>query len=685
MPRFKTVQRRFTQGELDPQMLARADVDQYYGAAARARNVFPIPQGGFKRRPGLEYKDALMGQVTSITGTVSAPNGGTPANLMDGNTATVFSTSTGISTTNPYVVFQVDLGVSKRIGFAKLEDFEISAGTSPAEWFIQGSNDAVSWTSINTTGATPTVAGLNSITSVRASYRYFRLARIGSTDLSTATINIDNFYLYEETSQTGNVKLMDFVFNTDDTYLLALTDKLVTIYLNGSRVIRVDVPEITNSMIPDVDWVQSADTLLLFHPDVQTVRLTRVPTTGIWNKSSISYENTPTYNYGDIAYGSITITPSATTGAITLTASSSIFTAAMVGWVYRSFDQSGYARITGYTSGTVVNATVIDNFSATTASTDYALEEPVWSTTRGWPRHGCFHQNRLYIDGGKSRPSVVYGSVVNDFFNFNFGTALDDQAIGPLGGGEFNPVINIYSSTNLMVFTSGGEYIATQSLGEPLTPSNASLLQQSKIGSEDNIRPQEADGGVLFVQRGGTSVQEFLFDDTQNRYANNLISLLSNHLIDGINGSALRKATSADDGAYLLLVRDDGKLVVANILSRQNITSFTLQETDGLFKAAGVDKFDMYFAVQRNINGTDVLYLEMFNIDAYTDSCRIVTTGLPTATFSNFSHLEGESVFVLADGNLLSNETVSGGAITIDRNAETRMEAGLNFTPTIID
>ena len=236
-----------------------------------------------------------------------------------------------------------------------------------------------------------------------------------------------------------------------------------------------------------------------------------------------------------------------------------------------------------------------------------------------------------------------------------------------------------------MVFTSGGEYIATQSLGEPLTPSNASLLQQSKIGSEDNIRPQEADGGVLFVQRGGTSVQEFLFDDTQNRYANNLISLLSNHLIDGINGSALRKATSADDGAYLLLVRDDGKLVVANILSRQNITSFTLQETDGLFKAAGVDKFDMYFAVQRNINGTDVLYLEMFNIDAYTDSCRIVTTGLPTATFSNFSHLEGESVFVLADGNLLSNETVSGGAITIDRNAETRMEAGLNFTPTIID
>lgn len=683
MARFKTVQRRFTQGELDPKMLGRADVDQYYGAAATARNVFPLPQGGFKRRPGLEYRDRIMGQVTSITGTVTAPNGGTTANLMDNNSATVLSTTTGISTTNPYVVFQVDLGVSKRIGFVAIIDFKISTGTSPAEWFMQGSLDSVSWTTFDS-AMTPTVAGVSHVKIARANYRYIRLARIGSTDLSTATINVDDFFIYEETSQTGNVKLIDFVFNVDDTFLLVLSDKLLTIYLNGTKTIDIDVPEITNALIPDIDWVQSADTLLLFHPDLQTLSVRRT-SSGNWRRTAVTFENPPTYDFGGITYGSITMTPGATTGATTLTASSSIFTAAMVGWMYRSFDRNGYARITGYTSGTQVNITIVDAFDATTASTDYALEEPIWSSTRGWPRHGVFHQNRLYLDGGKSRPAVAYGSVVNDFFNFNFGTALDDQAIGPLGGGELNPIQALYSSTSLMVFTSGGEYVALQSLGEPLTPANSALTQQSKIGTEVNVRPQEADGGVLFIQRGGRSVQEFLFDDTQNRFANNLLSLLSNHLITGISMSALRKANSSDDGSYLLLVRDDGSLVVGNILSRQNVASFTLQTTDGLFKACGVDKDDMYFAVQRNINGVDVMYLERFNNAFTTDCAKEYTSGLPAETFTGLDHLESETLFVLADGNLLTNELVTGGQITIDRNAETRLEVGLNYTPVVKD
>ena len=37
MPRFTTNQQRFTQGELDPDMLAREDIDQYFGALATAK------------------------------------------------------------------------------------------------------------------------------------------------------------------------------------------------------------------------------------------------------------------------------------------------------------------------------------------------------------------------------------------------------------------------------------------------------------------------------------------------------------------------------------------------------------------------------------------------------------------------------------------------------------------------
>lgn len=45
MPRVRNIQQRFTQGELDPRMIARVDIDQYYGALESALNIFPIPQG----------------------------------------------------------------------------------------------------------------------------------------------------------------------------------------------------------------------------------------------------------------------------------------------------------------------------------------------------------------------------------------------------------------------------------------------------------------------------------------------------------------------------------------------------------------------------------------------------------------------------------------------------------------
>jgi hypothetical protein len=76
-----------------------------------------------------------------------------------------------------------------------------------------------------------------------------------------------------------------------------------------------------------------------------------------------------TYDGSD--YGrdaSATVTPSAVTGdAITLTASASVFTSAMVGrQVWKKYDENGEgggrAEITGYTSGTQVTAKVLSDF-----------------------------------------------------------------------------------------------------------------------------------------------------------------------------------------------------------------------------------------------------------------------------------------------------------------------------------
>lgn len=590
MPRFSTIQQRFTQGELDPIMLGRDDIDQYYGALARALDVFTLPQGGFKRRPGLEHIDRILGVITKESSTGTTPNTGS------------------IGTTNPYVSHQEDIGSLVDMGVIYLDNVSISTGTSD-EFFLQVSTDAASWVTVGEALSLSTTAK-DFTRRVHGNYRYARLARIGTTDLGSATVTVNNFEIASE-SGLSNTRCIEFEFNVDQTYKIVVSDKNLAFYQGNTYLIDIYAEELTSARLPAIDWENNADTLLVFHEDVQTLTFQRQSANDEWTKSVVTYTNIPQFDFG---------------------------------------------------SG----------------------NENLWSSSRGWPRHGRFYQRRLWVDGGKGRPSVVYGSVVNDFFSFDFGTSLDDEAVGPLSDG-FDDVEAIYPGRNLMIFTSNREYIIPQTFGDPITPTTAAMSGQSSIGHEPGFRPQEVEGGVMYVQRQGASIQEFIYDDAQQAFSNNFVSILSSHLVVDPQDFALRKATSTEDGAYLLLVRGDGGLTVANILRNQGITSFVDVSTDGNFKSCGVDVDDMYFVIEREINGESVNYLERFNNDHFLDVSTRFTISSPTNVVTGLDHLEGETVTVYADESLLGDETVTNGQITIDRNAEETLEVGINFTPRVKD
>jgi hypothetical protein len=148
---------------------------------------------------------------------------------------------------------------------------------------------------------------------------------------------------------------------------------------------------------------------------------------------------------------------------------------------------------------------------------------------------------------------------------------------------------------------------------------------------------------------------------------------------------ALRKATSTQDGSYLLMVNDDGTMTVANVLASQNISSFVPVTTEGDFKRCGVDKSDMYVAVSRTVNSSTDYYLERFNNAHYMDASTRVTTGLPENVFSDLDHLEGIACRVRADESNLVNRTPTSGSVTIERDAEDSFEIGINFTPYVKD
>ena len=55
MTRLQQYQSSFTNGELDPLLRGRIDLQQYYASVETADNVIFEPQGGFTRRPGLRF------------------------------------------------------------------------------------------------------------------------------------------------------------------------------------------------------------------------------------------------------------------------------------------------------------------------------------------------------------------------------------------------------------------------------------------------------------------------------------------------------------------------------------------------------------------------------------------------------------------------------------------------------
>ena len=677
----RQTQSKFTVGELDPLLWARSDTEFYYSGAAKLENFLCLPEGGYTRRAGTLYIDRLHRQLTrDTTPTITAPNGGTGANANDDNRATTLTTTTNIGTVDPYIVVHYDLGSQKNIAVIDIVDVLLTTQTNDTEFFIQVSTDDAVWTTvgqainINTTGTTKRVR-------VRGTYRYMRFVRIGATDLGTDKITLSEFNVWIEEDDVSISKRIDFQFNIGQTYIIFMTDKNISVYRNGEFKTDIRANAYSVNRIQDMFSTQSGDTAVLFQENVKPHTLQRIDDT-TWNLEETDFENISYYNFTSTStFPAVTLTPNEISGKITLTAGGAAFTAASVGQYIDG--NGGRARITAYTSATVVTAITEIPFYTTTAMAAGTWEyetgyEPVWSDTRGWPRSATFFQQRLWIGGSLSRPRTLWASVVGDFFNFDIGSARPSDGI-EYDLDEDEPIVNLVSNRSLQIFTTGGESAIIQSRLSPITQESLSVMSQTKVGSKAGLKPVIVDGATLFMKSGGHSIGKFLYTDTEQSYDVTNISLLSSHIIKDPVDLAVRKVTNDQEASYLLIANDDGTLTFGCMLDEQNVKGFSPASTDGLFKNVAMDNTIMYAVILRDIDGIENNYIEKFDFNTYTDSAKQYTTGLPTNTFTGLDHLEGKTCRVKVDGNILSDVVVENGTVTIDRDAETIAEIGLNF------
>lgn len=370
----------------------------------------------------------------------------------------------------------------------------------------------------------------------------------------------------------------------------------------------------------------------------------------------------------------------------------------------------GWAVITGFTSSTVVDATIDPRgpFGATTASLRWKLGE--FSDARGWPAAGTYHKGRLWLGGTTTRPQTLWASEAGAFDGFAAtepdGTVLDTNAIAiTLDDDQVNAIRWLSSSPRgLAVGVQSGEFLVTPAnRNAPLSPANITADRQGDRGTDADIAPQRVSGVVLFPQRGKRRLRQLDYDYSVDRFTTQDLTALA-HDIAGPGFVETAYADSPDGVFYGL--RSDGKIAVLTFDIEQKLRAWTIDQiggTDAVVEsiAAVPDPdgtgHDLYCAVARTIGGATVRSVEVIRSpqDFGTDSQAsgyFVDAGLTYSaasvavnTVTGLAHLEGQTVRVVADGSRRDDQVVNGGSVPVTGPAAYVVHVGLPYRMRIVD
>ena len=474
--------------------------------------------------------------------------------------------------------------------------------------------------------------------------------------------------LYYVDTAAGAGRLIDFEFNTQQTYLIAITDALLTIYQDGAAVAVKDAPW-SEAQTAQLTWTQSADTLLICHPDVEPQKLYRTSGGG-WVLEAWSYfaeDNgtirRPMFNFTD---HEITLTPSGTSGSVTLSASADVFTADYVGSQIRI--RGIAADVAGYIDPTNITVTLLEDLITTDATVDW--QEAAFSVTRGWPASVAFHQDRLVIGGSRDLPNRLWLSKSGDIWNFDLGEGLDDEAIDfAILSDQVNAIRAVFSGRHLQVFTSGAEWRVS---GDPLTPTSIQVNRQTRVGSlvDRQVPPIDVDGATLYAARSGRELREFLYTDIEAAYQSNDLSLVARHIIKDPVDQVFDK-----EKRLIHLVLQDGTLATLTMYRSEQVMAWTRQNTDGEFLSVANVGGEIYCLIRRGGSVT----IEALDDEVYLDSALMGEAANPATLWSGLSHLEGKAVSIVADGRVHPEQVVTDGSITLDDPASV-VSIGLPYT-----
>ncbi len=529
---FLHAQDVFSKGELSPTMYARITTSIYYKGVKTAKNILPIPQGGARKSFGTRFINELpQTNYLEIVPIVFEYRDqciyiiifyDDSIDIWLEGQLVASLTGTGIDATDMQSIDWTILDNRLRVtsGFQKPRDL------------VRGPS------------AGNTISGVDT-----------------TNDFITLTTPItDGIILPVQFTTAGSLPTSDPQIKTGRTYFIkSLSVNTAAIYTKATDAY-YDINRI------DLIAAGSGNTM--------------VPQNA-WTFNDVTFKNLPVYDF-DGGYDSLTFTPGATSGSTTLTASGNIFTTAYIGGLF--FGGGGIARITGYSSPTVVNILVLDDFSSTSAilGSLAVLTEPAWSDARGWPKVCGSFQNRSIFANTESLPNGLWCSVINDYDDFDDSTLDDDQAISWYPTADIGNAITFISPyRTLVVNTEAGVYSTPMQSEFAITPRTFALSLQDNTPAA-SIQPVITDNQLMILT--GRDLNSLVWEFGQSAYVPNLISATSDHLItDPVSMAPFRDVNTAG-GRYVFVTNTDGTMAMYQTLLTEEVSGWTwsmLEQTYG--------------------------------------------------------------------------------------------------------
>lgn len=299
-----------------------------------------------------------------------------------------------------------------------------------------------------------------------------------------------------------------------------------------------------------------------------------------------------------------------------------------------------------------------------------------------------YHQQRLFYGGAVNAPQSLFGSRSGTFTNFDLSNPVrsDDSIEYTLATQQVNEIRHLVSLDTLFALTSGGCWRIDGDADGIVTPKTINTRNQNRRGCS-NVPPIIAGGNVVYIQDRGGRVLDFGYQFQSDKYLAEDLSIMAEHLFYGY--TIVDWCYAEEPYSLIWAVRDDGMLLTLAYLREHQVWAWSQHETAGQVESvasiAEGDENVVYAVIKRNINGSDVRFIERLNerrftdiVDAFCVDSGLTYTGAATTTITNLDHLEGESVCCLADGNVVEGLTVTDGQITLP-DASSTVHVGLQY------